>query len=463
MSGSGKDHVKIGIVQIFVFLALFLGLSVVLFNFAIPRGIAGFVVPLFEPEPDKLAKAPFAHFEDEGLVFAGVKTAEAERLGISKVGEEYKPAVSTVKGPVSKAVVNNEYLFDFTFKVRNAKEHGYIKTASEFYVKAPKLGEEPIILEPYVGFTILAVVMGGVLSILLSIVFPSSLGIMAALFENQISHTKVKIRLQTGFSDDIVDILTLPDGKLKDYDREEASKLFKRIWDRTQSDVEVAARKQNITYDDLFDDETDLVLFRNTVIYTRVKEFFSEFVLTEIIDTRDGIGWKANHLKIGAGLRLYLAHHFSEKYSNNVTGLAYAGAAVLIIAVGIRGLKFIPANKPSLILFAILLEFTLLSLMAITIFYTEEEERMDKMMKKMEDANRSQLETLRGQQFDIHSMSTALVGDSSRLIKEKIESSIAEYMTSGDQVQKQIAQSIADKIVFDLRGSDKPKKKITNS
>jgi hypothetical protein len=36
-------------------------------------------------------------------------------------------------------------------------------------------------------------------------------------------------------------------------------------------------------------------------------------------------------------------------------------------------------------------------------------------------------------------------------------------MTSGDQVQKQIAQSIADKIVFDLRGSDKPRKKITNS
>ena len=70
---------------------------------------------------------------------------------------------------------------------------------------------------------------------------------------------------------------------------------------------------------------------------------------------------------------------------------------------------------------------------------------------------------LRGQQFDIHSMSTALVGDSSKMIKEKIESSIAEYMTSGDQVQKQIAQSIADKIVFDLRGSDKPRKKTSNS
>lgn len=459
MSGSGKDHVKIGIVQIFVFLALLGGLSVVFFQFAIPVGIAKFVVPLFEPEPEKLAKSPFAHFEDEGLVFAAVKTSEAANLGINKIGEEYPPKVSTVKGNITKAALNTEYLFDFTFKVRNSKDHGYIKTASEFYVKAPKLGEEPIILEPYVGFTILALVLAGVFTVILTIVFPSSIGIMAALFENQVEHTKVKIRLQTGFTDEVVNILTLPDNKLKDYDREEAEKIFKTIWSRTTTETEMTSKRGLITFNDLFDDETDLVLFRNSVIYTRVKEFFSEFVLSEIIDTRDGIAWKANHLKIGAGLRLYLAHHFSEKYSNNVTGLAYAGAAVLIIAVGIRGLKFIPANKPSLILFAILLEFTLLSLMAITIFYTEEEERMDKLMKKMEDANRSQLETLRGQQSDIHSMSNALVGDTSRMVKEKVEAAISEYMSSGDQVQRQIAQSIADKIIFDIKGPDKPKRK----
>ncbi len=459
MSGSGKDHVKIGIVQILVFLILLGGLSVVSFVYVVPNAIAGFVVPLFQPLPDQLAKAPFAHFEDEGLVFAAVKTSEAANLGINKIGEGYTPVVSIVKGNITKAAVNTEYVFDFTFKVRNAKDNGYIKTASEFYVKTPKLGEDAIILEPYVGFTILALVLAGVITIILTIVFPSSIGIMAALFENQVEHTKVKIRLQTGFTDEVVNILTLPDNKLKDYDREDAEKIFKTIWARTTTETELTSKRGLITFSDLFDDETDLVLFRNSVIYTRVKEFFSEFVLSEIVDTRDGIAWKSNHLKIGAGLRLYLAHHFSEKYSNNVTGLAYAGAAVLIIAVGIRGLKFIPANKPSLILFAILLEFTLLSLMAITIFYTEEEERMDKLMKKMEDANRSQLETLRGQQSDIHQMATALVGDTSRIVKERVEAAISEYMTSGDHMQKQIAQSIADKIIFDIKGSDKPKKK----
>ena len=62
--------------------------------------------------------------------------------------------------------------------------------------------------------------------------------------------------------------------------------------------------------------------------------------------------------------------------------------------------------------------------------YTEEEERMDKMLKKMEDANRSQLEVLRSQQYDIHQLSGVLVGQSAEIIKSRVERAIAEYMTS---------------------------------
>ena len=131
--------------------------------------------------------------------------------------------------------------------------------------------------------------------------------------------------------------------------------------------------------------------------------------------------------------------------------MAYGGAAFLIVAIGIRGLKFIPPQKPSFILLAIFLEFTMLLLLAITLFYTEEEERMDRMLKKMEDANRSQLETLRGQGHDIHQLTNALVGQTAEIIKNRVEKAISEYMTSDDNVRNAIAEEIGQKILLSLR------------
>jgi hypothetical protein len=208
-----------------------------------------------------------------------------------------------------------------------------------------------------------------------------------------------------------------------------------------------------LRFDDVFDENTDIVMFRSESLYARIKEYFSDFVLKEIEDTRDGLKWRKNHFLFMAGLRLYMAHHFTEKYSNNVTGLAYGGAAILIIAIGIRGLKFIPAQQPSLILLAIFLEFSMLSLLAITLIYTEEEERMDKMLKKMEDASKGQLEVLRGQQHDIHQLSNALVGQTAEIIKNRVERAIEEYMTSGNNIEQEIAQQIAHKVLVSMRES----------
>lgn len=87
-----------------------------------------------------------------------------------------------------------------------------------------------------------------------------------------------------------------------------------------------------------------------------------------------------------SGLNTYMRFHFVEEYSNKVQGMAYGGAAFLIIVVGIRGLKFIPANKPSFILFALGVEFTMLVLLATTMIFTEEEERTDRILKQMVDA-----------------------------------------------------------------------------
>lgn len=414
-------------------------MAVVLFVFfqyqVIPLGVSMFVVPLFQPTGEKQEKIGWVKFS--GLVWAST-AKDKEGLYQGKDAE------------VRKEYINREYIFDFTFQERNEKEHGYVKGANEFYAKSEILGENAIILEPWVGFWWLALVLALVVSMFVSMIVPSSIGFLALLFERQIDATKIKIRLQTGFSDDVVEVLTMPDDKLTDADRIEVEKAFRKVWERTLSEAEMTT-KQTITFDDIYDDDTDLVRFRNGALYNRIKEFFSDFVVKEIEDTKNGILWRRNHLLFGKGLRLYMSHHFTEKYSNNVTGMAYGGAAFLIVAVGVRGLKFIPASKPSFILLAIFLEFTMLMLLAFTLFYTEEEERMDKMMKKMEDANRSQLEILKGQQADIHQLANALVGQTAEVIKSRVENTISEYLTSSDNVQKVVAEEIAKKILVGLR------------
>lgn len=78
-------------------------------------------------------------------------------------------------------------------------------------------------------------------------------------------------------------------------------------------------------------------------------------------------------VNINSGLKVYLRFYFTERYSNNIIGAVYMGAASLIIIIGLRGLKFIPSNEPSLVLFALGLEFTLLMIYAFTLMYSRTE------------------------------------------------------------------------------------------
>lgn len=74
------------------------------------------------------------------------------------------------------------------------------------------------------------------------------------------------------------------------------------------------------------------------------------------------------------GLNVYMRLYFTEKYGNPILGMVYIGAAVLIIIIGLRGLKFIPASQPSLIFFALGLEFSLLFLYAFTLIFSKPED-----------------------------------------------------------------------------------------
>lgn len=98
-----------------------------------------------------------------------------------------------------------------------------------------------------------------------------------------------------------------------------------------------------------------------------------------------------------AGLRLYLRNHFTEKYSNTILGFVYIGAAFLIIIIGLRGLKFIPASEPSLVFFALGLEFSILITYAFTLMFARPEEQQEPAELQISDnktiANR-QMENL---------------------------------------------------------------------
>ena len=144
---------------------------------------------------------------------------------------------------------------------------------------------------------------------------------------------------------------------------------------------------------------------------TPIEKQFGPVIVSEIEDVRNARKWKRNKLVFTKGLRLYMVRHFSEKYSNNVQGFAYGGAALLIVIIGIRGLKFIPPTQPSILLAAITLEFSMLVLLAVTLFYTEEEQRMDKLMRNLEESSEGQkyelinlVRTSQQQQRDLASM-----------------------------------------------------------
>jgi hypothetical protein len=472
-----------------IFFAL-MGVITVLFQiFVAPKLIRGFVLSQFHPEDEKTT---LVVFKDD--VIASVKYQEDKATGerymeeLLENGEKRRIPLRHTKGDykyyadvnAKGEFLNKEYIFDFnTAGIRDEKisvprvdpqtrqpvinpetgkqelmqveKDGYTKKWGEWYTKCPKLGEEAIVLEWW-GFTILSFDVGFILALVITMMLPPSIGYISQKFEREIANTKTKIRLNTGFNKETVEMIALRDVDFEQFFKENPNyikQVFAKVWARTQPDHEVAAARQqgnsmaNImaAFRNAFDAEVQtagILAFRNETLYGRIQESYSEAVMTEIENLKASQDWQHARWKIGSALRLYMVHHFTERYANNVTGFAYGGAAILIIAVGIRGLKFIPAARPSVIMLAILLEFSLLALMAISLFYTEEEERMDKMLKKMEDSGKSQLSSLRGMAEDFSIVSRSLG-----------EEGLGSAMKSMAEDMERVANTLADDIMAD--------------
>ncbi len=95
---------------------------------------------------------------------------------------------------------------------------------------------------------------------------------------------------------------------------------------------------------------------------------------------------KANQPKTAFGK--YMVYEFIPNYSNNVMGIVYLGAAILIIVVGLRGLGKVAGQiavvpqfligadgkiDPSYVMGALFLEFFLLFILAVVTFFTPED------------------------------------------------------------------------------------------
>ena len=94
----------------------------------------------------------------------------------------------------------------------------------------------------------------------------------------------------------------------------------------------------------------------------------------------------------------YFRYRISASYGNLIQGLVSGGAAILIFVIGLRGLKLIPQEEPSLILMALSIEFILLIVLMVTFAGSAQEERLDRVVKELEaeqrDAIKHQTDTI---------------------------------------------------------------------
>jgi hypothetical protein len=146
-----------------------------------------------------------------------------------------------------------------------------------------------------------------------------------------------------------------------------------------------------------------------------------------------------------SGMSTYMRFHFTEEYSNTVTGMAYGGAAFLIFVVGIRGLKFISATRPSFVLFALGVEFTMLVLLATTMIFTVEEERTDRILKQMVDAVKGGKKTNLPEPEAEPALQLTR-GDYERMVREQMDKKIMSVMADkDDDALRRIALDLVSK------------------
>lgn len=69
------------------------------------------------------------------------------------------------------------------------------------------------------------------------------------------------------------------------------------------------------------------------------------------------------------GFGLFMHNEIVHRYKNNITAIAFMGTAFLILSIGLRGVKFMTAHEPTMIVLALIVEMTVLLLLGLTTWY----------------------------------------------------------------------------------------------
>ncbi len=185
---------------------------------------------------------------------------------------------------------------------------------------------------PFLTLVLQSALFGLVISIVISSLLPESLGYMRQKIDREVVNTIEKIsQLKYGYHSD-----------------DNYKEILNDILHADLRSLQTYVEELNMTMEDL------------KTLHNAIK-WMDAGTLYRLWHVNDGI-------------RMYMRYYFTVQYSNAVLGFVYIGAAVLIIIIGLRGLKFIPPTEPSLVLFALGLEFSLLIVYAVTLMYARQEE-----------------------------------------------------------------------------------------
>jgi hypothetical protein len=88
----------------------------------------------------------------------------------------------------------------------------------------------------------------------------------------------------------------------------------------------------------------------------------------------DSKKWLQRETTARRAFRSYMRHAFIPEYRNNVTAVAFLGTAFLILAIGLRGIKFMVAHQPDMIIMAIIVEISVLCMLGLTTWYERADE-----------------------------------------------------------------------------------------
>ncbi len=230
--------------------------------------------------------------------------------------------------------VHNTTGTKFTYSIESSRIIMKVNYLTAWAIDVNKGSPEEIRywFNPLLSLTLPFLIFSIMLSTVITTVLPQTVGYLRQKIDRELSKTISKLAILRYGSES----------------ENEVSEITKELTNASIQEIYKLVDELNIQYDDL-------------VIIQRALKWRNYGFLKRLIHINDG-------------LQVYMRFYFTVKYNNTILGMVYMGAAVLIIIIGLRGLKFIPPTQPSLVLFALGLEFTLLITYATTLIYTRNEE-----------------------------------------------------------------------------------------